>query len=166
MPLSSAITDFMFLDFSGFWCTSCDKELEQTFPLWECTNSQCGEKFAHQERACPHCNVAFSRRLADHGCPECNTEAEDYTNDSILMCPKCHEVYLDESDVRECCEADKLPSYIQSLEEECLRLEELNVTKLKRELVEQLIEQIQQFAGERIAVLVPDLKEVLLKELP
>jgi len=76
---------------TGFRCESCDKvytDPAECPPLRECSNENCGEVFASDDRACPSCNRTFTRRNADHACTECNDEVEEV---DYVLCPSCNE---------------------------------------------------------------------------
>lgn len=73
-----------------FLCRSCDNIIEDAPPLRECSNDTCGTKFVSDERNCTQCNRPFSRKLADHGCEDCEEEVEEvevYGN-----CPECNKI--------------------------------------------------------------------------
>jgi hypothetical protein len=45
--------------------------------LWECSRETCQETFVDDDRECPCCGSAFSRRLADFGCEDCLEALEE-----------------------------------------------------------------------------------------
>lgn len=77
----------------GFICPDCSRvyeEGEEPPPLRECSNDNCAEQFASEDRACPSCNRTFTRRLAEHGCEDCNVEVEEGER---FKCAECDEMF-------------------------------------------------------------------------
>lgn len=76
-------------------CSAVKSEDDEPLPMRECSNENCGTKFFSEERNCEDCNRPFTRKLATHGCEECQDEVEMVLTAVYGKCKECDTILGD-----------------------------------------------------------------------